>query len=146
MVVYDPFVTEPVAGTSQARSLKEAVAEADYVSLHMPLTPETHHLVDDTLIAAMPRTPFMVNTSRGGLIDLDAAVRALDGGLLGGLAIDVTEAEPPAADSPLRPHPNVLLTPHMAFYSAEATEELQARAAEEVARAFRGEPPRCPVT
>ena len=63
MVVYDPYVTEPVAGTSQARSLKEAVAEADYVSLHMPLTPETHHLVDDTLIAAMTRTPFIVNTS-----------------------------------------------------------------------------------
>ena len=73
-------------------------------------------------------------------------MRALDGGLLGGLAIDVAETEPPATDSPLRSHPNILLTSHMAFYSAEATDDLQARAAEEVARAFRGEPPRCPVT
>lgn len=146
VVVYDPYVTDPVAGTSQALSLEEAVAEADYVSLHMPLTRETHHLVNDTLIDAITRAPVVLNTSRGGLIDLDAAVRALDDGRLGGLAIDVTETEPPVADSPLRAHPRVLLTPHMAFYSVEATDDLQARAADEVARAFRGDPPRSPVT
>lgn len=146
VVVYDPYVTEPMAGTSQAHSLEEAVADADYVSLHMPLTTETHHLVDDGLIAAMKQAPVIINTSRGGLIDLDAAMRALENGRLGGLALDVTETEPPPADSPLRTHPRVLLTPHMAFYSTEATDDLQARAADEVARALRGDAPRSPVT
>jgi D-3-phosphoglycerate dehydrogenase len=145
VVTYDPVIADPPSGTSRALSLEEAVADADYVSLHMPLGPETHHLVDEALIAAMTRAPVLINTSRGGLIDLDAAVRALDDGRLGGLAIDVTEVEPPAPDSPLRSHPRVLLTPHMAFYSAEATDDLQARAADEVVRAFRGEPPRSPV-
>jgi len=145
VVVYDPYVTEVPADVTQVASLEEAVAEADYVSLHMPLTSEVHHVASDRLFDAMNRAPVLVNTSRGGLVDLDAAVRALDDGRLGGLAIDVTEQEPPPGDSPLRSHPRVILTPHMAFYSVESTKELQARAADEVARALRGEPARSPV-
>jgi D-3-phosphoglycerate dehydrogenase len=142
VVVYDPYVTDVPVGTTQVESVEAAVAEADFVSLHMPLTPETHQLAGDALFAAMNRAPVLLNTSRGGLIDLDAALRALDDGRLGGLAIDVTEQEPPPADSPLRSHPRAILTPHMAFYSVESTQELQARAADEVARALRGEPAR----
>ena len=142
VVVYDPYLTDPPPGTTLASSVEEAVADADYVSLHMPLTPETHHLAGDALFAAMHHAPVLLNTSRGGLIDLDAAARALDDGRLGGLAIDVTEQEPPLADNPLRSHPKVILTPHMAFYSVESTQELQARAADEVVRALRGEPAR----
>lgn len=145
IVVHDPYVTDVVPGATRASSLEEAVTEADFVSLHMPLTPETHHVAGDALFDAMRRAPVLVNTSRGGLIDLDAAVRALDDGRLGGLAIDVSEQEPVPAGSSLRQHPRVILTPHMAFYSVEATQDLQARAADEVARALQGEPARSPV-
>ncbi len=96
-------------------------------------------------IAGMRRAPIVVNTARGPLVDMDAAVEALDSGALSGLALDVTETEPPPPDHPLRSHPRAVLTPHMAFYSVEAQAELQRRAAEEVARALTGEPPDRPV-
>jgi D-3-phosphoglycerate dehydrogenase len=93
----------------------------------------------------MNRSPLVINTARGGLVDLDAATIALETGRLGGLALDVTEVEPLPTDHPLRRHPRVIITPHMAFYSVEAQAELRRRVADEVARALRGEPPRCPV-
>lgn len=143
---FDPYVSDwEEVGAEPASSLEEAVAEADFVSLHAPLTPETHHLVGEDAIAAMKRAPIVVNTSRGGLLDLDAATRALDDGRLGGLALDVTEEEPLPADHPLRTHPRALVTPHMSFHSAEATEELRRRTVAEVLRALDGEPPRSPV-
>jgi D-3-phosphoglycerate dehydrogenase len=139
VVAYDPYV-EGGAG-----SVEEAVSGADAVSLHAPLTDETRHVVDDALLDAMERRPVLVNTSRGGLVDLDAVTRALDDGRLSGVALDVTEPEPLPADHPLRRHPRAIVTPHMSFYSAEAQAELQRRAVEEVVRALTGEPPRCPV-
>jgi D-3-phosphoglycerate dehydrogenase / 2-oxoglutarate reductase len=87
----------------------------------------------------------IVNTARGPLVDLAAATAALEDGRIGALALDVTEPEPLPADHPLRRHPRALVTPHASFYSAEAQDELQRRAAEEVVRSLRGEPPRCPV-
>jgi D-3-phosphoglycerate dehydrogenase / 2-oxoglutarate reductase len=140
VVGYDPFLREELPGLQRAASAEEAVMEADYVSLHAPLTPETRHLVGDPLIAAMRRAPYIVNTSRGGLVDAQAALRALDAGTLSGLALDVTEDEPLAADSPLRSHPKVIVTPHMAFYSVESERVLQQRAVDEVVRALQGRP------
>jgi D-3-phosphoglycerate dehydrogenase len=140
VVGYDPFLRDEVPGIRRAESAEEAVADADFVSLHAPLTEETRHLVGEPLIATMHRAPYVVNTSRGGLIDADAALRALDAGTLSGLALDVTEEEPLPADSPLRSHPRVIVTPHMAFYSVEAERVLQRRAVDEVVRALQGEP------
>jgi D-3-phosphoglycerate dehydrogenase / 2-oxoglutarate reductase len=146
VVGFDPFVSDwSELDAEPADSLEDAVAEADFVSLHAPLTPDTHHLVDDAAIAAMRRTPIVVNTSRGGLLDLDAATRALDDGRLAGLALDVTEVEPLPEDHPLRTHPRALITPHMSFHSAEASEDLRRRTVDEVLRALGGEPPRSPV-
>lgn len=145
VVGFDPHLVTPIDGLAMAPTKEDAVAHADFVSLHAPLTEQTHHMVDDALVAAMRRAPVVINTSRGGLIDLDAALRGLDSGRLGGLAIDVTEIEPPAADSPLRHDPRVIVTPHMAFYSVESTAVLQRSAADEVARALQGLPARCPV-
>jgi D-3-phosphoglycerate dehydrogenase / 2-oxoglutarate reductase len=145
-VGFDPYVEDWARiPAEQAQSFDEAVAEADFVSLHVPLTEESRHLIDADSIAGMQRAPIVVNTARGPLVDADAAVEALDSGKLGGLAMDVTETEPPPPDHPLRSHPRAVLTPHMAFYSIEAQAELQRRAAEEVARAFAGEPPDRPV-
>jgi D-3-phosphoglycerate dehydrogenase len=87
----------------------------------------------------------LINTARGVLVDLEAVGSALDRGDLAGVALDVFEVEPLQADHPLRTHPRAVITPHAAYYSIESEVELKRRAAEEVARAFRGEPPRCPV-
>lgn len=137
---YDPYLTVELPGLTVAETAEAAVADADYVSVHAPLTSETHHLIGPQLIASMRRAPHVINTSRGGLVDTAAVVEALDDGRLGGLALDVTEEEPLSAGSVLRSHPKVILTPHMAFYSVEAEQELQRRAADEVVRAIRGEP------
>jgi D-3-phosphoglycerate dehydrogenase len=139
VVVYDPYADDSVA------SVEEAVAEADAVSLHAPLTDETRHIVGPESLAAMRRRPIIVNTSRGGLVDLEAVTRALDEDRLAAVALDVTEPEPLPEDHPLRTHPRAIVTPHMSFYSEEAQAELQRRAVEEVVRALTGEEPRCPV-
>jgi D-3-phosphoglycerate dehydrogenase len=129
----------------QVQTLEEALAEADFVSLHAALTEGNRHIIRDETIALMRHSPVLLNTSRGGLVDVDAVVAALDEGRLGGVGLDVTEPEPLPEEHPLRMHARALVTPHMAYHSAEAGRELQRRAAEEVARALRGQAPRCPV-
>jgi D-3-phosphoglycerate dehydrogenase len=146
VVGFDPYVEDwDGIGIAPAASAEAAVAEADAVSLHAPLTEATRHLIGERTIAAMRRAPVVINTSRGGLVDLPAATRALEDGRIGALALDVTEPEPLPAEHPLRTHPRAVITPHMAFYSAEAQAELQRRAVEEVVRALTRRPPRCPV-
>ncbi len=143
---YDPFVREwDLEGVARFDSVEAAVSDADIVSLHAPLTPENHHVIATETIAAMRRAPILVNTSRGGLVDLDAVVAALHSGALGGVALDVTEPEPLPVDHPLRSHPLALVTPHASFYSAEAQDDLQRRVAEEVAARLQGRPPRSAV-
>jgi D-3-phosphoglycerate dehydrogenase / 2-oxoglutarate reductase len=145
IVAFDPYVEDWDVGAERAESFEDAVREADAVSLHVPLTDENRHMVDREAIEAMRRAPIIVNTARGPLVDMDAVGEGLARGTLGGVALDVTEVEPPPPDHPLRSHPRAILTPHMGFYSVEAQAELQRRAAQEVARALSGEPPDRPV-
>ena len=146
VVAFDPFLTEPpVAGIELEESLADALADADFVSLHAPMTPENRHLVREETIALMHRAPVLLNTSRGGLVDLDAVLAALDDGRLAGVALDVTDPEPLPASHPLRTHPRAIVTPHMAYYSAESQDELKRRSADEIRRALTGESPRSPV-
>lgn len=146
VVGYDPFVKDRSdTNIAPVESIQAAIAEADAISLHAPLTADTHHLIDDAAIDRMRRSPILINTSRGPLINLQAATRALDNGRLSALAIDVTEPEPLPADHPLRRHPRAIVTPHMSYYSAEAQHELQRRATDEVIAALTNQPPRCPV-
>jgi D-3-phosphoglycerate dehydrogenase len=143
---FDPYLERwELEGVERAATLAAAVAEADFVSLHAPLTPENRHLLGEDALVQMKRAPVVINTARGGLVDLDAVTRALMEGRLSGVALDVTEVEPLEPDHPLRRHPGALITPHMAFYSEESEAELKRRAAEEVVRAMEGKPPRCPV-
>jgi D-3-phosphoglycerate dehydrogenase / 2-oxoglutarate reductase len=144
LVGYDPFAPD-VPGIERAASVEAAVAEADAITLHLPLTDETRHLIGEASIAAMRRAPIVVNTARGPLVDADAAAAALVDGRIGALALDVTEPEPLPAEHPLRSHPRALITPHVAFYSREAGVELQQRAVDEVVRALSGREPRRPV-
>jgi phosphoglycerate dehydrogenase-like enzyme len=125
--------------------LEQLLAQSDAVSIHVPLSPATRNLMGERELSRMKPTAFLINTSRGGVVNEQALARALSEGKLGGAALDVLGTEPPPPDHPLRHAPNVILTPHLAFYSRESVIELQAKAADEVARALRGEPPRSPV-
>ena len=91
----------------------------------MPLTAETRNMVGARMLAAMRPGGYLVNVSRGGLVDVDALLAALDSGHLAGAALDVLPQEPPSPDHPLLRHPRVLLSPHAAFYSVESNEELR---------------------
>jgi D-3-phosphoglycerate dehydrogenase len=118
---------------------------SDYISVHAPLTAETHHLFNAEAFRRMKREALLVNTARGALVDVEALAQALDEGQIAGAALDVLPQEPPSADHPLLGRKDVILTPHTAFYSVEALEDLQTKAAEEVVRVLRGEKPRNPV-
>jgi D-3-phosphoglycerate dehydrogenase len=147
VLVYDPYI-EPTPISrhgAEAVNLDRLLAEADAVSVHVPLLPETRNIVGQRELARMKPTAFLINTSRGGIVDEQALAAALKEGRLGGAALDVLSVEPPPPDHPLRQAPNTILTPHLAFYSRESVIELQTKAAEEVARALKGEPPRSPV-
>jgi D-3-phosphoglycerate dehydrogenase len=122
--------------------LQAALEQADLISVHVPLTDETRHLIDERAVAWIKPGAYLVNTSRGPVVDTSAVVEALETGRLAGVGLDVVEPEPLPPDHVLRQMPNVLLTPHTAFYSEESQRELQRRAAEEVARVLRGERPR----
>lgn len=121
VIAYDPFVPTDQAPHGVRRgSLAEVVSGADVLSLHLPLTPDNHHLVDAELLADMKPGAFLVNVSRGALVDSSALVRALRTGHLAGAALDVLESEPPAADDPLLQLPNLLLTPHIGYLSGSS--------------------------
>jgi D-3-phosphoglycerate dehydrogenase / 2-oxoglutarate reductase len=147
VLVYDPYLDPSLIAQHgvEAVSLDRLLAEADAVSIHVPLSPETRHIIGKRELARMKPTAFLINTSRGGIVDEEALAEALKEGRLGGAALDVLSVEPPPVDHSLQQAPNLILTPHLAFYSRESVIELQTKAAEEVARALKGEPPRSPV-
>ena len=115
--------------------------EADYISVHAPLTDATRHLLNERAFRFMKPTAYLINTARGALIDENALRKALDQGWLAGAALDVLSQEPPPANHPLLHRDDVLITPHAAFYSSAAIEELARKAAQHVAQTLRGETP-----
>ena len=147
VVAFDPFVLDQaVAGLDvELVDLDQLLARADFVSVHAPLTPETHHMFDGDAFARMKPEALLINTARGPLVDVQALAVALDAGQLAGAALDVLPEEPPPADLAVIDRDNVILTPHTAFYSEEALLDLQTKAAEDVARVLSGETPRYPV-
>lgn len=137
--VFDGRGIEPVGRAELAQ-------RAHAISLHTPSVPETYHLVDRGFLASVRRGAVLVNTARGALVDTEALLEAVDDGRLAGVALDVTEPEPPPTDSPLRHRDEIVLTPHAAFYDDDSVHALQRLATEEAGRALRGEPLRCPIT
>jgi len=139
---YDPFV---VAGQFDALGTKVELAEiltrSNLVSLHLPLTPQTKGMFNDEVFRKMRPDAILVNCARGAIIEQDALVRALDGGLIMGAALDTTVPEPLPLDHPLRNRLDIIINPHAAWYSVEAFAELQRGAPEEVARVLRQELP-----
>ena len=144
---YDPYKPEGLEkalGVERCRRLDELLARSDFLSLHCPLTAETHHILNAETLARLPAGAHVVNTARGPCIDADALLSALDSGHVAYAALDVMEREP-LDDERLRRHPRVLLTPHAAFYSVEAFAEMRTKGAEEALRLVRGEAVRNPV-
>jgi D-3-phosphoglycerate dehydrogenase len=125
--------------------LAELLARSDYVSLHLPASAQTRGLIDDAALARLKPTAWLINTARGSLVDEAALSRALREGRLAGAALDVREREPARLDDPFRDLPNVILTPHAAYYSVQSLEELRRRAAANVAAVLAGGPPNDPV-
>jgi D-3-phosphoglycerate dehydrogenase / 2-oxoglutarate reductase len=122
------------------------LAESDYLSLHVPLTPDSEHLINAAALRAMKPSAVLINTARGGLVDEAALAAAIQVGQIAGAALDVLAHEPPSPDSPLLNDPRVLVTPHGAWYSAEAQHDVAVRACEEVQRVLSGLPPRSPAS
>jgi D-3-phosphoglycerate dehydrogenase / 2-oxoglutarate reductase len=141
LLAHDPYVTDLPPGVT-AVPFDRLLAESDHVTLHCPLTTDTHHLIDAAALARMKPTAALINTARGGLVDTGALAEALASGRLGAAGLDVTEPEPLDPASPLFRMENVIVTPHAAWYSEEGRSDLKRRVAEEAVRVLlRGEPP-----
>ena len=140
---YDPFISESVFKSHgvEKTSFEQLLNESDFVSAHVPHTAETFHMFSYERFKQMKRGAIFINTARGPLVDEDGLYRALQEGWLAGAALDVMEKEPPDPGHPLLSLPNVIITPHMAWYSVESAVDLQRMAAEEVARVLKGEEP-----
>ncbi|KAF0902643.1 hypothetical protein E2562_018273 [Oryza meyeriana var. granulata] len=142
----DIIAHDPYAPVDRARaigvdlvSFDEAISTADFVSLHMPLTPSTAKLFDDETFANMKKGVRIINVARGGVVDEDALLRALDNGTVSQAALDVFTEEPPPKDSKLVHHENVTVTPHLGASTSEAQEGAALEIAEAVLGALKGE-------
>ena len=146
ILLYDPFVTAEEAAELGVIKLEldELLERADVVSLHAPANPQTHHMLDAGGLARMKDDALVINTARGSLIDEQALIAELSKGRFFAF-LDVTDPEPPAADSPLRTLPNVVVTPHIAG-CIENCNQLGELAVDELRRFFAGEPPVYQIT
>jgi phosphoglycerate dehydrogenase-like enzyme len=144
VVASDPQVPAAALEAQGVRpvSLDELLESSDYVSIHTPLVAGTRRLIGAAQLARMKPTAFLINTSRGAVVDEPALIEALRAGRIAGAGLDVFEQEPLPADSPLRTLPNTILTPHMGAQSPLATQRMRRQVGEEVLRALRGELPR----
>lgn len=140
VLVNDPHTQLP--HDVQSADVDQICREADMISLHVPLTAETRHIIDERRLALMRPTAILVNTSRGGLVDQEALYRALSEGRILGAGLDVFEREPPDPAHPLFALDNVAVTNHIGWYSEEAMRELQLKTAQEAVRVLQGERPR----
>src|SRR5579864_8571745 len=146
VVTYDPYIPDDVlkrAGVDRVE-FDELVRISDYISIHTPLMPATHHLFNADVFGRMKPGAYIVNTARGPIIDEAALAQALDQKQIAGAALDVMEKEPPGS-SPLFGRDNIIVTPHTSFYSEESLVDLQTKAAEEVVRVLTGQAPKNPV-
>ncbi|GGC42495.1 dehydrogenase [Siccirubricoccus deserti] len=133
---------EALPGFVEYAALPELFAESDHIALACPLTPETRGLASAALIARMKPSAWLMNVSRGAVVEEDALVAALREGAIGGAALDVYAVQPLGAQHPLRRCPNAILSPHVAGLSRESAVKMSQVAAEEVVRVLRGEAPR----
>lgn len=145
LVIYDPLIPKdlPALGETDARlcqTLAEALGQADFVTVHLPLTTQTRQLFNRQMFEVMKTSSFFINTSRGGVVDEAALGEALKHGRLAGAALDVRETEPPRVSVGFEEMENVILTPHVGAATAEAQTRTFETVASDIHRLLRGEP------
>ena len=147
VAAFDPLVEpDAIASTGvRSTSLEELLRSSTAVTLHAPLTPDTHHLLGAREVALLPEGAYVVNVARSGLVDSDALLAALAAGRLGGVALDVLEVEPPDPAAPAPQAPRLVVNPHAGWYSEEAEEAAPRRATEAVRDVLEGRVPANPV-
>jgi D-3-phosphoglycerate dehydrogenase / 2-oxoglutarate reductase len=143
---YDPYLSSALIESKGVKpsSPEEIFSECDLLSLHLPYSSENHHFIADQEIDLMKRKPILINVSRGGLVDTQALIRGLRSNRLSGAGLDVLESEPKVEQELLQCE-NVIVTPHVAWYSIEASQKLRRTAMTDVLRVLTGQKPRYPV-
>lgn len=147
VIASDPFINPEIPKKKGVELVEfdELLARSDYVSIHAPLTPATENLFSTDAFSKMKSTAILVNTARGPLVDGDALSAALDAGQISAAALDVAPVEPLPGDSPLLNRDNLIFSPHTGFYSIDALDELQTKAARDVAAVLSGKDAVYPV-
>ena len=148
IVGYDPFLPDEIfakLGIKKASTVEELLPQADYVSISVPLTPETANLINAERLALCKKTAILVNTARGGLVDEDALCLALENGQIRAAASDVFAKEPLGPESPLLALPNFVAMPHVGASTEESLERMGMTVVDDVLRVLRGEAPLYPV-
>jgi D-3-phosphoglycerate dehydrogenase len=144
LIAYDPYLSDDLFALLNVRrcyDLEDLLAEADIVSLHVPLTPETFHMFGEEQLSKMKAHSILVNTCRGKVIDETALLKALNEKTIAAAGLDVLEKEPPAADNPLLNCDSLIVTPHAAWYSEQSLERLKTMGMDEVVRVLNGKRP-----
>ena len=145
VLAYDPYLDDDVfalVGAERRYDLPDLLGEADALTLHVPLTPETHHMIGRRELERLRPGAILVNTCRGKVVDEAALWGAIASGRLAGAGLDVLEKEPPDPDNPLLHSDKVIVTPHVAWYSQASTERLKEQGMGEVVRVLKGQRPR----
>lgn len=143
ILTYDPYVSEEILTKFNAKkvSFEELLKNSDIVTIHVPLTEETKDLIGERELKLMKKNAILVNTARGGIVDENALYKALKEGWIAGAAVDVYEKEPPGKDFPLFELENVILTPHIGFYTIEAVRRMDMMIARDVVSVLQGKKP-----
>jgi D-3-phosphoglycerate dehydrogenase len=141
VIAYDPYINEKIYDDVNILSFDEVISNSDILSLHVPLTEETNHLISNKELEKMKKDAILINVSRGGLIDEAALSKYLDNGKIRGVGLDVMEDDNPSPSNPLFKYENVIVTPHTAFFSQESSQELQIRSCKQLYDVLNGKIP-----
>jgi D-3-phosphoglycerate dehydrogenase len=144
VIAYDPYVSETDSNVKLV-DFEHLLVNSDFLSIHAPLTEETRHSFGEKALKSMKKSAFLINTSRGPLIDEKALYVALKEKWIAGAALDVMEKEPPDWNNPLLSYENIIITPHISFYSEESYKELKTKVADSVLAVLKGDLPRSAV-
>ena len=144
ILVYDPYVSQ-VNNEIELVEFSQLLSDSDFISIHSPLTDETRHSFGENELKAMKKTAYLINTARGPIVDEEALYKALKNKWIAGAALDVMEKEPPDWNSSLLQLDNIIITPHIAFYSEESYVELKTKVAQAVLSVLKGELPKAMV-
>jgi D-3-phosphoglycerate dehydrogenase len=147
VLVYDPYVSKEIieALGAQKADLEMALAQADYISLHVPVTPETKGIINKKAFSLMKNSAILINTARGPLIEEEALIDALSNGKIAFAGLDTHNKEPLPGDNPLLKMDNCILTDHVGFYSDESMKELHTKIAQNIRAVLEGGKPIYPV-